>query len=102
MERPELVSFDINLNKTQFQISLNKWLRDGNLLNVSNEDSDKQKIKEEIAKIDSFNYPTKLYKVQKLISPNFEMPQSQIKDFFYEMKDEDKKYIFLFRYKSWK
>jgi hypothetical protein len=93
MERPELVSFDINLNKTQFQISLNKWLRDGNLLNVSNEDSDKQKIKEEIAKIDSFNYPTKLYKVQKLISPNFEMPQSQIKDFFYEMKDEDKKYL---------
>ena len=50
-------------------------------------------IKEEIAKIDSFNYPTKLYKVQKLISPNFEMPQSQIKDFFYEMKDEDKKYL---------
>ena len=93
MERPELVSFDINLNKTQFQISLNKWLRDGNLLNVSNEDSDKQKIKEEIAKIDSFNYPTKLYKVQKLISPNFEMPESQIKDFFYEMKDEDKKYL---------
>ena len=93
MERPELVSFDINLNKTQFQISLNKWLRDGNLLNVSNEDSDKQKIKEEIAKIDSFNYPTKLYKVQKLISPNFEMPKSKVKDFFYEMKDDDKKYL---------
>ena len=93
VERPELVDFDVNLNKTQFQISLNTWLRQGNLLNATNDENQKEKIKQEIAKIDSFNYPTKLYKYQKLISPNYQMTDSEKNNFFYEMKDEDKNYL---------
>ena len=93
IERPELVDFDVNLNKTQFQISLNTWLRQGNLLNATNDENQKEKIKQEIAKIDSFNYPTKLYKYQKLISPNCQMTDSEKNNFFYEMKDEDKNYL---------
>ena len=93
VERPELIDFDVNLNKTQFQISLNTWLRQGNLLNATNNENQKEKIKQEIAKIDSFNYPTKLYKCQKLISPNYQMPDSEKNNFFYEMNDEDKNYL---------
>lgn len=93
VEKPELVDFNVNLNKTQFQISLNAWLRQGNLLNATNDENQKEKIKQEIAKIDSFNYPTKLYNYQKLISPNCQMSDSEIRDFFYEMKDEEKTYL---------
>lgn len=93
VERPELVDFDVNLNKTQFQISLNTWLRQGNLLNATNDENQKEKIKQEIYKIDIFNYPTKLYKYQKLISPYYQMSDSEKHNFFYEMKDEDKNYL---------
>jgi len=46
IERPELVDFDVNLNKTQFQISLNTWLRQGNLINATNDENQKEKIKQ--------------------------------------------------------
>jgi len=96
MERPDLIDFDDNLNKTQFQIMLNKWLRDGNHLKDSNQESDIQQLKRDLAKIESFNYPTKLYNAQKIFGfINFEekMSKFETSDLIYSLNDEDKNYL---------
>jgi hypothetical protein len=63
------LDFGISLNLTQFQIFLNKWLRDGGYINLHKQDESlnrdfhyiQQYINEE-----SFE-PTNLYKIQKII-----------------------------------
>ena len=105
------VNFDSVTNQTQFQIHLNKWLRDGNYYEISNgedyngDEVDEQKIdkiNEDLYKINQLKgkyKTTNLFKTQLLIYSDDlrnDLSKKEINDFIVALDDSQKDSLFQF------